>query len=75
MNTKQNERATMAKVIVPPYCNCTPEEFAAARTGGSLLSLEAALGEALDDARQFTPVAKDHTREAAGARPKTSRKP
>jgi predicted ATPase/DNA-binding XRE family transcriptional regulator len=55
--------------------NLTEEEFAAARTGGSLLSLEAALGEALDDARQFTPVAKDHTREAAGARPKTSRKP
>jgi non-specific serine/threonine protein kinase len=44
----------------------TEEEFAAARTGGSLLSLEAALGEALNDARQFTPLAKDHTQDGRG---------
>jgi hypothetical protein len=39
--------------------NLTQEEFTAARTGGSLLSLEAALGEALDTARESNSVVRD----------------
>jgi hypothetical protein len=46
--------------------NLTDEEFAEARTRGSLLSLEAALGEALNTARQFTPVANGRAQQAPG---------